>query len=45
MSSRNPVSTARPHRFWSIEYGDLCVASIGRLFSCAYAMALSLVHA
>ncbi len=45
MSSRNPVSTARPHTFWSTEYGDLCVTSIGRCFSSAYAMALSRVQA
>ena len=45
MSSRKPVSTARPHRFWSIEYGDLCVTSIGSPFSSAYAMALSRVQA
>ena len=45
MSSRKPVSTARPHRFWSIEYGDLCVTSIGRPFSSAYAIALSRVQA
>ena len=25
MSSRKPVSTARPQRFWSIEYGDFLV--------------------
>ena len=25
MSSRKPVSTARPHTFWSIEYGDFLV--------------------
>ena len=37
MSSRNPVSIARPHRFWSIEYGERCVTSIGRPFSPAYA--------
>jgi hypothetical protein len=30
MSSRKPVSTARPHTFWSIEYGDFLFASIGR---------------
>ena len=30
MSSRKPVSTARPQRFWSIEYGDFLVTSIGR---------------
>ena len=29
MSSRNPVSTARPQTFWSIEYGDFLFASIG----------------
>ena len=45
MSSRNPVSTARPQTFWSIEYGDLCVTSIGRPFSCAYRIALFRVHA
>ena len=45
MSSRKPVSTARPHRFWSIEYGDLRVTSIGRPFSSAYAIALSRVQA
>ena len=43
MSSRWPVSQLRPHRFWSIEYGDLAVTSIGRPFSAANAMALSLV--
>ena len=31
MSSRKPVSTARPQTFWSIEYGDFLVVSIGRL--------------
>ena len=30
MSSRKPVSTARPHTFWSIEYGDFFVVAIGR---------------
>src|SRR3954464_3210911 len=30
MSSRKPVSTARPHRFWSIEYGDFADTSLGR---------------
>ena len=30
MSSRKPVSTARPQTFWSIEYGDFLLASIGR---------------
>ena len=29
MSSRNPVSTARPKTFWSIEYGFFLVVSIG----------------
>ena len=43
MSSRCPVSQLRPHRFWSIEYGDLDVTSIGRPFSAANAIALSLV--
>ncbi len=43
MSSRWPVSQLRPHRFWSIEYGDRCVTSIGSPFSSANAMALSLV--
>src|ERR1017187_6681000 len=43
MSSRCPVSIARPHRFWSIEYGDRDVTSIGSPFSSANAMALSLV--
>src|SRR3954463_11578891 len=45
MSSRKPVSTARPHRFWSIEYGDLCDTSIGRPFSSGSAIALSRVQA
>jgi hypothetical protein len=31
MSSRKPVSTARPKTFWSIEYGFFFVVSIGRL--------------
>jgi hypothetical protein len=43
MSSRKPVSTARPHTFWSIEYGDFLVTSIGRPFSSANAIALSRV--
>ena len=41
MSSRKPVSTARPHRFWSMEYGDFFVTSIGSDFSSAKAIALS----
>ena len=43
MSSRKPVSTARPHTFWSIEYGDFLVVAIGRPRSSAKAMALSRV--
>ena len=35
MSSRKPVSTARPHTFWSIEYGDFFVTSIGRSWASA----------
>ena len=34
-SSRNPVSTARPHTFLSIEYGFLADWRMGRLFSSA----------
>ena len=45
MSSRNPVSTARPQTFWSIEYGDCLLVSIGRSWSSAYWMAFSRVHA
>ena len=45
MSSRNPVSTARPQTFWSIEYGDFLLASIGRPCSSAYAIAFSRVQA
>ena len=45
MSSRNPVSTARPHTFWSIEYGDFLLASIGSPLASAYAMAFSRVQA
>ena len=45
MSSRNPVSTARPQTFWSIEYGECLVVSIGRSWSSAYWMAFSRVHA
>ena len=43
MSSRKPVSTARPQTFWSMEYGDFLVTSIGRPFSSANAIALSRV--
>src|SRR4029077_16347353 len=43
MSSRCPVSQLRPHRFWSIEYGDRDVTLIGSSFSSANAIALSLV--
>src|SRR5215469_1975442 len=43
MSSRWPVSQLRPHRFWSIEYGDRDVTLIGSPFSSANAIALSLV--
>ena len=45
MSSRNPVSTARPQTFWSIEYGDRLLVSIGRSWSSAYWIAFSRVHA
>ena len=45
MSSRKPVSTARPQTFWSIEYGFFLVVSIGRLCSSAKAIALSRVSA
>jgi hypothetical protein len=45
MSSRKPVSTARPQTFWSMEYGDLCDTSIGSCLDSAYAIALSRVHA
>ena len=43
MSSRCPVSQLRPHRFWSIEYGDRDVTLIGSPFSSAKAIALSRV--
>src|SRR6266851_1550244 len=43
MSSRCPVSTARPHRFWSMEYGDRDVTSIGSPLSSANAIAFYLV--
>jgi len=43
MSSRCPVSHERPHRFWSIEYGDRAVTSIGSPMSTANWIALSLV--
>ena len=39
MSSRKPVSTARPQTFWSTEYGDFLLWSIGRPRSSAYAIA------
>jgi hypothetical protein len=29
MSSRKPVSTARPKTFWSMEYGDFLLVAIG----------------
>ena len=45
MSSRKPVSTARPQTFWSMEYGDFLLVSIGRPRSSAYAMAFSRVQA
>ena len=45
MSSRKPVSTARPQTFWSIEYGDFFVTSIGRSWASANSMALSRVSA
>ena len=43
MSSRCPVSQLRPQTFWSIEYGEREVTSIGSPFSAANAIALSLV--
>ncbi len=43
MSSRCPVSQLRPHRFWSIEYGERDVTLIGSSFSAANAIALSRV--
>ncbi len=42
-SSRKPVSTARPHTFWSIEYGDFLLTSTGIWRSSANAIALSRV--
>ena len=45
MSSRKPVSTARPKTFWSIEYGFFLVVSIGRLCASAYSIALVRVSA
>lgn len=45
MSSRKPVSTARPKTFWSMEYGDFLVVAIGRFFASQNAMALSRVIA
>lgn len=44
-SSRKPVSTARPHTFWSIENGDFLVTLIGIAFSSAKAIAFSRVQA
>src|SRR5674536_140864 len=43
MSSRKPVSTARPQTFWSMEYGEDLVTSIGSACSAANAIALSRV--
>ena len=43
MSSRCPVSHERPHRFWSTEYGDRAVWSIGSPLAVANSIALSLV--
>lgn len=45
MSSRKPVSTARPKTFWSMEYGDFLDVAIGRSFASQKAMALSRVIA
>ncbi len=45
MSSRKPVSTARPKTFWSMEYGDFLLVAIGRPDFSAKAMALSRVMA
>ena len=45
MSSRKPVSTARPHTFWSIENGFFLVVTIGRSLRSAYSMAFSRVRA
>lgn len=45
MSSRKPVSTARPKTFWSMEYGDFLVVAIGRFFCSQKAIALSRVIA
>ncbi len=45
MSSRKPVSTARPKTFWSMEYGDFLVVAIGRPLASQKAMALSRVIA
>ena len=44
-SSRNPVSTARPHTFWSIENGDFFDTLMGMAFSSAKVMAFSRVQA
>ena len=45
MSSRKPVSTARPQTFWSIENGLCLVVSMGSALRVANSMALSRVRA
>ncbi|CPU65939.1 Uncharacterised protein [Mycobacteroides abscessus] len=45
MSSRKPVSTARPHTFWSIENGLCFVVAMGSACFSAYSMAFSRVSA
>jgi len=45
MSSRNPVSTARPKTFWSMEYGDFSVVAVAWNYSSQKAIALSRVIA
>ena len=45
MSSRKPVSTARPQTFWSIEYGERLLTSIGSERSSAHWIAFSRVQA
>ncbi len=46
MSSRKPVSMARPKTFWSMEYGgDFLVVAMGRPLASQKAIALSRVIA
>ena len=45
MSSRKPVSIARPHTFWSIENGLFFVVAIGSFLRSAYSIARSRVSA